>query len=665
MRDEYLSDREWLAQQFEALSSEFVSLSPSAWAEANRYLPASATAMPGYYRYSVCPFLREIVDCLGVDSPIREVAVQKGVQVGATVGILENLLGYLIGQVRTAPVMMVTADAELAKLRMESYITPMIQLSGLDKLIKSADETNGRKSGKTDKKIEWVGGGFLVPFGAINANKLRSISIQMLLRDEIDGWPDTVGKDGDPIKLSADRTAAYESSRKILDISTPLITGMSKIHKRFLQGDQRYYHVCCLSCGFPQVLKFERSDKDTGVISGMAWEMDGGQLVADSVRYLCQNCQHAHTNDDKTRLLAPENGAEWVPTATASSPFVRSYHLSALYSPVGMQTWTACVQKWLEAWDVESSRPRDMGQLQVFYNNVLGEPFTVRGEKLRYEQVSAHRRHWYKYGEIPNIMASKLCGSEVLLLTCAVDVHKDNLAVAVFGWCRDERCLLIDYDRFKGDTEQLDDPGTWGRLRALMEEREYVADDGKKYKVQLTLIDSGYRADDVYRFCADYNGGVFPIKGRESAPKDARFKEFSPLKTSMGTTGFGITVDIYKDRWSAALKRGWPDDTLQPDGHFNAPLNVQDDQLKELTVETKRERIEKSTGRRIGFEWHRPNGAKNELWDLLCYGTAALDMLSQNVCEQLGHADRNWTVFYDYCQTLVERPGQYPFYTTE
>lgn len=647
MRSQTLSDREWLAQQFEALSTELVAMSPSQWSEAHRYLPPSVTSMPGHYRYEVTPYLREIVDCLSIDSPIREIAVQKGVQIGATNGVLENAIGYYIDHVKTAPVMMVTADSELAKLRLESYITPMLHFSGLDHLIKSADEKNTRKSGKTDKKIEWMGGGFLIPFGAQNANKLRSISIQVLLRDEIDGWPEVVGKDGDPIKLSADRTAAYESSRKILDISTPLIKGQSKIAKRFVQGDQRYYYVCCLACGFPQTLRWRRTSTD-GVVSGIVWEMEDGRLAQDSVRYVCENCQHAHTNEDKTRLLSPSNGAEWRPTAQPANPYIRSYHLSALYSPVGMQTWTACVQKWLEAWDDENSRPRDIGQLQVFYNNVLGDPYEVRGHKVGFQAVSGHRRDWYHYGEIPNQMAERYCGSHVLLLVCTVDVHGDNLAVAVFGWCRDRRAVLIDYWRFEGKPEQLDDPDTWGRLRTLIDEREYVADDGKRYRLALTLIDSGYRSDDVYQFCSEWSSGVYPVKGREAAPRAATFREFSSFVTPMGRTGYGITVDIYKDRWSAALRRSWDHENIQPTPHFNAPVNAKDKQLKELTVEVKRERIEKSTGKSLGFEWHRPSGSANELWDLLVYADAAHDMLAQNLCiEQMGMESVSWSVFYD------------------
>lgn len=103
---------DWLAEQFDGLTVELDHLTPSEWAEKRRYLPPSVAAMPGYYRFETTPYLREIVDCLSVDSPIREVALMKGVQIGATVGVLENAIGYAIDFVKTAPVMLVTADAE-------------------------------------------------------------------------------------------------------------------------------------------------------------------------------------------------------------------------------------------------------------------------------------------------------------------------------------------------------------------------------------------------------------------------------------------------------------------------------------------------------------------------------------------------------------------------
>lgn len=652
MLDFAADDRVWVADQLLGLTTALEELTPSAWAEKKRYLAPSVTPMPGPYRFDVAPYLREIVDCLGVDSPVREVTVQKGVQLCFTTGVIENALGYFIEHVKTAPIMMLLPDGGIAKKRLDVHILPMLQNSGLGHLIRSSDEGNKRKTGKTSEKLEWDGGGYALLVGAQNPDSLRSFPVRVLLRDEIDAYRDLIGRDGDPIKLSLDRTAAFESSRKVADLSTPTIVGLSKIAKRFLLGDQRYYFVCCLSCGHSQTLRWKRTSGD-GEVTGIVWETDdNGHLVPDSTRYLCERCGHAHRNDDKARLLAPANGAEWRPTATPTNPYHRSYHLSALYSPVGMQTWDECVRKWLEAWDEERGAPRDVGALQVFYNNVLAEPFELRGEKIRFDIVSEHRRPDYAFGEIPNRWATKFCGGPVLLLVCTVDVHADNLAVAVWGWCRERRAVLVDYWRFVGDTEQLDDPGTWARLRELIDSKVYVADDGKRYGLSLTLIDSGYRTDHVYQFAGEWDGGVFPVKGREVQPKSATNKEFAPFTTPTGITAYGITVDFYKDRWSASLRRTWDRLSVQPTGHFNAPCDTTDEQLKELTVEVKRQRIDARTKERIGWEWRRPSGAPNELWDLLVYANAALDMIAANWClHEMELESTNWPAFYEMAAT--------------
>src|SRR6185503_1778865 len=144
--------------------------------------------------------------------------------------------------------------------------------------------------------------------------------------------------------------------------------------------------------------------------------------------------------------------------------------------------------------------------------------------------------------------------------------------------------------------------------------------------------------------------GVFPVKGREEAPRNATIREFSEFQTKSGTA-FGITLDLYKDRLSASLRRSWDGLGIQPPGHFNAPLDVTDAQLKELTVEVKREKIDKETGKRLGVEWHRPGGAANELWDLYVYASAALDIICFNVCREDLELDfMNWPAFYEHCE---------------
>ncbi|MCK5603529.1 phage terminase large subunit family protein, partial [Candidatus Pacearchaeota archaeon] len=564
----------------------------------------------------------------------------------------ENIVGYLIDHVKNAPAMFLTADAELAQLRMESYIMPMINFSGLADRIKSADEHNTRKTGRTSKKIEWEGGGFLVPFGAQNANKLRSISIQYLLQDEVDGFPDTVGKDGKPCKLAEDRTAAYESSRKILRGSTPLISQTSNILPVYESGDKCEYLVPCKHCGESQALEFNRVHPD-GSIYGIHWVCDEqGVLDPGSVLYYCKFCQGTMTNDDKAWMYRDGGKhCKWSSTSKAEDPFHRSFYLPAFYSPVGMQTWTTQVRKWLACWDVVADRVKNMELLQQFYNNVLGKPFEMRGEALKLERVVMHRRAAYHVGEIPNQLAEIETGGKVQLLTCAVDVHKRHLDVQVIGWCRGGRFYSIEWLKLECEEgEECDDlqATPWRRLRKLIEDQVYRSDDGRLYRIQLTLIDSQYYTDIVHRFCEEYSVGVFPIRGTELAPKGKSVKEFSEFESKFNTRGYNITTTLYKDRLAAALKREWSGQGLQPDWHPNFPQEYPEQFFKELTIETKRERIDKRTGRRLGFEWV---GRGAHAWDTTVYNSAAHDIVALDVCVRhlkLDYIDRE--AFWHLCE---------------
>lgn len=641
----------WLVEQIEQMTDEMLRMSPSEFAEANRWLPPSVTPFPGYMDFDLNPFMREIVDCFDIHSPVREVNLRKGVQITYTTA-LECVILYYMAQIKTAPMMFVTADKELAKQRVENNITPMINWSGFDHLIQSSDEKSSRKTGQTEQHIQWVGGGYLQPFGANNANKMRQASIMVMLKDELDGWPERVGKDGDPDRLTDDRCSGYWERRKIMRGSTPLLRGMSKIDSNFYRGDQRYYMVPCLSCGYFQEIKWRGVDEQTGRVYGMTWETENGVLVQDSVRWVCANCGHGHAEHDKVKLLDPANGAHWKPTAEPAEPGIRSYHLPALYSPVGMQPWAKSVAAWMEAYDDENSQARDIEKLQRFYNNVLALSFELRGDTIKMQNVSGHRRTEYGFGSVPNQYAIQYTGSPIELLICTVDVHKRNLAVAVHGFARGERTFLVDYWRFEGDCEDLDSPDTWGRLREVIETRVYETTDGRVYPIAMTLIDASWSNDLVTEFCSEYETGVFPILGRDTPAKNQSIKEFAEFTTQQGTRGFRVTVDLYKDRWAARLNKRWSGEGVQPEGTYNAPVDVTDAQLKELTVEVKREKIDEKTNKRVGVVWHRPGHANNELWDLLIYATAGLEMLAWDVCRnQMGLEAVNWPGFWDMLES--------------
>lgn len=646
---------DWILGQIKEITEHIDYVSPVDFVEKHRYLSSALTSKPGPMRYDVNPYMREILDCFSMNSPVREVNVLKGVQMTYTVSILESVVFYFMCYLKIYPTMMVTADAELVKMRIENNILPMLQLSGFSDIIQTADEKSKNKSGKTKDLIQWKGGGSMIPIGAQNPNKMRASSVLLLLKDEIDGWPLKVGNDGDPDALTDARTSGYTNERKILRGSTPLEMSTSKIFKNYLLGDQRHYYVTCKYCGYEQYLEW-KGENDDGKRYGITFDFENNILVPESVRYLCKNCQGEYFNHDKTYLFDPDNGAHWEPTATPSNPLIRSYYLPAYYSPPGFYSWNDCVRQFLRGFDPVKNKTIDINEHQTFVNNVKGWPFENYGHKLKFENVSAHRRLSYQLGEVPNNYAKKYSGSEILFLICTVDVHDKNLAVKVTGVCTDCRTYLIDYWRIEDDDCTDISSPCWIWLETLIEDQIYTADNGRKYKIMSTFIDAGHATDTVKQFCDQYMySKVYPIFGREKVSKESKMDQISVFKNkTSGKLGFNIKVDYYKDRLSHSLKRNWEEEQgLQSKYHFNAPVDTTDEQLKELTCEIKRKKI---GGKADGtFEWHRPGNKANELWDLTVYAHAGIEIIAYIECLQEYKLDYvDWGRFWAHMEHRLE-----------
>lgn len=650
MFNEAVAGADWLVEQVLDMDDAVEILDIIEYNEQTRYLPEGVTPRPGFIRFDLFPYMIEPLQRFNPWSDAREVNMKKGVQVAFTT-LLESVLLYYIGQIRTVPGMFLTADKELASRRMDNNIIPMLHESGLRDRIRSADTGNKRKTGMTKDMLQWEGGGSLVYDGAMNATKMRMISVLLMLKDELDGWKRSVGNDGNSDSLTDDRASAYWELRKILRGSTPLLYP-SLIDDAYNQGDKRQYHVLCRACSFPQVLRMEHVNKTTGVVGGFKWDLEDGALINDSVRYCCANCGHEHFEHDKEKLFALEEGAHWRASCKPRVEGVYSYHLPAFYSPVGFRPWYKNISDYIKAYDPVAKQTKDIDLLQNFYNNVLGEPFRVSGTKVMFQMASGHRRTEYRRGEIPNLYAAEHSGSRVLFLVCAVDVHKRNLAVSIMGVCQDLRTYVIDYDRItvgedEVSCEEKDSPA-WAKLQKIIEEKIYTADDGQRYRIMLSFIDASYSTDTVVGFCSSYADGVYPIFGRERPAKVQKIEEFAQFKTRAGTDGYRILVDHYKDRLAPVLRRDWHEELGAQDSyHFNAPIDLTDKQIKELTAEERRKKV---TEKGIEtYEWYRPGNKPNELWDLLVYTHCASEVIAYSICiEHFGLDNVDWPQFWAF-----------------
>ena len=109
-----------------------------------------------------------------------------------------------------------------------------------------------------------------------------------------------------------------------------------------------------------------------------------------------------------------------------------------------------------------------------------------------------------------------------------------------------------------------------------------------------------------------------------------------------------LAVDHYKDRLAPVLRRRWePKDGDQPKFHLNFPVDISNAALKELVAEFKRP-VKNKKGE-VEVRWYRPPGVNNELFDLLVYCHAAIDIFARLTC--LGNLelyDTDWKAFWEY-----------------
>jgi phage terminase large subunit GpA-like protein len=642
---------DWLDDKIDALTELVEHVKPSDFL-GNRYLTRGETPMSGNMDIGLTPYWIEPLDKMDIYSDAREVAVKKGVKTSFNSTGIEGSLFHTAAHLKAFPGMFVTANKQMAQGRIKTAILPMFQNSGFD-IFRSADADSTGKTGKTKDLLEWLGGGYLVPEGAKNADTMRMWSVMFLWLDELDSYPWSVGKDGDPVELLKDRCSAFWKIRKILMGSTPLWKGSSHIDIQYERGDQRQFQCRCLKCGYPMWLKFSQKDVNKpDVKRGLIWEYDSDGIVDNqSIRYECWNCGEGHTEEQKEQFINNDN-AEWVPTATPAERGIYSYHMPSLLSI--FQPWSKQVSAFLAAYH-KNGKVKSVTKLQKFYNNVLGMSFEVGGSKLPFRAASGHRRKFYGANAIPNTQITQYCPSHVMFLAMTVDVQKHYLSVSVWGFTVGSNPWLIEYKEVKDDselgTQDLESPA-WSEVQRLIEEQEYVSDDGKTYRIAITGIDCGYQEEAgesvVLDFCDGYDSGVYPIKGDSHSSK--RQKTFMEFKTGSKATGYMLAVDMYKDRMATALRREWrPEYGDQPRFHINLHNDVTDDEIKQLTKEYKREETQKNGA--VLWKWHRPKGSKNELWDLLIYAMAMLDILAFEYCTlNMELKETDWPLFWAACE---------------
>lgn len=646
------SDIDFLIERFGSLTDKQEYELPTEFAERVRYLSGDLTPFPGKFSWERFPYFKKIVDCFAPDSPIQEVALMKGNQLGGTTAVIETIILYNIMS-NPNPQAYVTADAGLMKTSVQTKIEKMIDNAGARDLIFSQNkkQKGSRDTGDTAIAKEYLGG-FLHSFGGRSPARFRGMSYKVIMADEVDAFPDSIKNEGTVVDLVRNRTDAYSSKRKIFWGSTPLVKQTSKILKLYEAGDQQKYFVPCKHCGKKQELIWHGKNED-GSVYGIVWENDDDfNPILKTVAYKCKFCGGLMKNYDKASIIKK---GEWVATSKSNNPYIMSFHLSPIYNPPGMYSWEDMVRQWADCWDIKNNRVKDLEKYRTFRNTKQGLPFEERGKQIRYERAVMFRRAGFVRGKVPNDIAVRDSGSPILIVCCSVDVQKRNLFVDVKGYSQGGVSWTLDFFSIDGDTEDFNGP--WDQLDSYLENTRFIDNDGKAYRVLITLVDSGRYTDYVYAFCGRYSAGVYPCKGAEYIKTGETYKLFD--KKTCERIGLPLAYHInttkMKDRISNSMSESmWIDGQYQPDWYPNFPDDFRDDYFKQFEAEHKVNIIDKLTNKYVKTIWKQRSGAANHAFDTYGYNMAALEIFADAYCrEVLGLAGLNWASFWQVAKSEI------------
>ena len=448
-------------------------LSPSQWAAKHLILPDGPRAND-LWDINHGLHIVELVDAMGPDAPENEVAVMKSAQTGYTVALI-IIAAHSIDTDPCRIMIVQPTTGALSDFNKEK-LQPAIEATG--PLAAKIRPTSSRSSeGSTASSKQFAGGSLILAL-ASSAADLRSKTIKKALCDEIDQYPDDLDNQGDPLEMVEARQISFLNAGdwKRAFISTPTVKGASNIERKYLDGDQRRWHVKCPGCGERFVFEFDRKHFRFN---------DSFPFNAHYVAPCCGTIIEGHEK------IAVYRTGVWI--ATASRPGAgRSYHFDALSSP--LVPWDEIARKFVKA-------DGDPKLLKAFWNLYLGLPYEIRGDAPDHVRLMERRDTELKRGHIPPMG---------LILVGSADVQMRGIYYSVRAYGPDRQSWVVDAGILEGET---DDPHAGAFLKlAKVYETAYPDAFGDRRKVDAFGVDSGFRSHVVYTWVKG-RIGCFALKG--------------------------------------------------------------------------------------------------------------------------------------------------------
>lgn len=461
------------------------------WCEANIVFD-ERSPMPGPFRISRFPFIREIHEVLSPDHPSREVTVRGSAQWGKTVSIIQPTVAAWHEYMPLDSLVVHPTQSAATEWVDNKWLPMRRQTPALRAIF--GDGRGDNKDAKFNQETLARNGSLKVASAGSPAD-LTGTTRRLVILDDLSKYEQT--DKGDPEALALSRAEGFEDA-KILRVSTPLIRGTCRISKSFERSDQRFYHVPCPHCGNMAPLTWEN----------FRTSIDPERLHA--AHFTCEACGCAIHHGDKERIVGLGN---WVArNPRGDHP---GFHLWRAYAP--QRDWAsiavayAQVMGWTrletssETADAISSQVEAETE-QVFWNDILGLPYEQAGrgpdwEKLRDRTENDSETETLPPGILP---------AEAFILTAGVDCQDDRVEFQLVAFGPNLKRRVIEY---RVIPHHIADDEARKALDALLK-ATWRTQLGRRYQIDMLAIDMGAYTDAVWSFTKRHPWSrVIQVKG--------------------------------------------------------------------------------------------------------------------------------------------------------
>lgn len=654
---------------------------PSAWVEANIVM---GKPFPGPFRYRRTPYVREMIDILSPDCPCWGCAVKKGAQIGISSGLIIPGICWKIANNPGNTSLSVGAPDLISKAM--DKLDAGIDSSGIRKLISpQAKRARNNKTGDTSKQKDFPNG-FVMIWYAGNHKNIRQVDLETQFNDDFVAIKKSSSESGSSKKKLDQRSAAYADTKKIFDISTPELVG-SNIDEAYEKGDKRRWLIPCPCCNdFITIDWTIPSLKVPGKMAGITWQLkENGQLDKATVGYICPLCDGFFDDRNKQEWL---NKGEWVPFAVSKLEGYRSYHISALYAPIGMDGWDKYINDYIEA--NPPGQPRKEDLWHTFMNECLGESYTPDSAGINSGDLEKNIRG-YSIDTVPDAISMADGNGHIVMLTLSCDLGGRYIGDQLKSGYDDARLdwELIGHAESGGTyslnhgsigtftnaylgkkdagrelwSYDLSKPNNVWKALDVIRVRKYSIDGGKTHmEIQITGIDSGFADHHVFSYIESRRatGKIVALKGeKENRPVavgiDKKHWKYSASRENQ----FIIQVGHIKDKLRSRVGLVWDRNHKQPAGLLNFPQRVAGKYEKDnyfAHFEAEHRKIDEKKGT---FIWEKKtSNVQNHMWDCFDEHTEVLTKKGWMLFKDLSYTDELATVNLNSDALEYQNPKQ-------